>query len=249
VGGGRQFTYATDEDGRRVPARRGTAAAADERPALVVAGESIAAGFGLDYEETFAALAARALDLRLVDVAEGGYGPDQAYLRLADALSSDVVRPAAVVTVFVPAQLGRILRDDRPRLVLGADGALGFQPAADGLLGAWRLRDVVHNRLPYASDADLARATATTAAVLRATAVAARARGAAPLFVVVSLGPPRPLDAHPEAQIVRALFVDQQLPFVRVDLDGPYLLPGDGHPSPRGARRIADAVVDALGPR
>jgi hypothetical protein len=246
VGGGRAFTYAVAADGRR--ARLAGDRRDDGRATLIVTGESIAAGFGLEYDETFAARAGRALGLEVVDVAEGGYAADQAYLRAADALPG-ISRPAAVISVFVPVELGRILRDDRPRLTLDGAGALVLEAPARGLWGASRLRDVFYNRWPVAGNAALARALATTGAALRATARAARARGAAPLFVIPSLGPPRPLDAHPEAAIVRALFADAGLPFVLVDLGPADVLGADGHPSPAGARRIADAVVAALRPR
>ena len=65
-----------------------------------------------------------------------------------------------------------------------------------------------------------------------------------PLFVVPSFGPPRPLDEHPEAFIVRALVDD--LPHVVVDIDPAHLLPGDGHPDAEGARQIAAAIAGAL---
>jgi hypothetical protein len=67
------------------------------------------------------------------------------------------------------------------------------------------------------------------------------------LFVIPSAGPPRALDAHPEASIVRRLFVDAGLPFVVVDLGPDEIIAGDGHPSPAGARRIANAIVGRLG--
>ena len=247
--GGQPYTYAVSgDDGRRVRAlgdRRD-----DRRPALIVIGESIAAGYGLDYDQTFAAAVGRALGLEVVDVADGGYAPDQAYLRLVDTLPR-VSHPVAVVSTFLPIQLGRMLHDGYPRLAIAASAgagppALALEPPARGLLASLRLRDIVHNRLPYASDAALERALATTGAVLRATAAAARARGAEPLFVIPSHGPPRPLDAHPEAWIVRALFADAALPYVLVDLDPADVIPRDGHPNARGAAKIAAAIQAAL---
>jgi hypothetical protein len=243
--GPRPFTYVVDADGRRAPSI--DAVRDGDRPALIVIGESIAAGYGLDYDETFAVLCGRALGLEPITLAEGGYAPDQAYLRLVDALPG-VAHPAAVVSTFVPVELGRMLHDGFPRLVLGGAGGgeLVLQPPAAGLLAAFRLRSIVHNRLPYAGDAALARALATTRAVLGATAAAARARGAVPLFVIPSRGPPRALDAHPEAAIVRALFVEPGLPYLLVDLDGDEVIPRDGHPSPSGARKIARAIDEVL---
>ena len=249
--GDRTFVYVTGPAGGRVRSLTSEDAAGMVDPArrtLVVIGESIAVGFGLDYDDTFAARAGRALDLAVVNLGEGGYAPDQAHLRLVDALPG-IAHPAAVVSVFVPVALGRMLDDGYPRLRLGADGALLFTPAATGLWARARLRDIAVNRLPYASDAALERALATTGAVLRATAAAARARGARPLFVIPSTGPPRPLDTHPEAFIVRRLFVDSGLPFVVVDLGTDEIIPGDGHPNAQGARSIAEAVVRSLSDR
>jgi hypothetical protein len=251
--GNHQFSYVVGPGGGRVrsidgDAEGGGPAVDAARPTLVVTGESIAVGYGLDYDETFAARAGDALGLAVVNLGEGGYAPDQAYLRLVDALPS-IARPAAVVSVFVPVALGRMLDDGVPRLRLNAQGALAFTPPPSGVWARLRLRDLAMNRFPYAGDAAVERALATTGAVLRATAAAARARGARVLFVIPSAGPPRALDDHPEAFIVRRLFVDAGLPFVVVDLGPDQIISGDGHPNAAGARVIADAVVRSLGSR
>jgi hypothetical protein len=77
-------------------------------------------------------------------------------------------------------------------------------------------------QLPYRGDEPLR----VTAAILRATAEAARARGAFPLFVVTNYGASCLRDEHGEAWVVDELFVRQALPFVRVDLDPEDRLPG-----------------------
>ena len=99
------------------------------RPAFVATGESIASGYGLDYDDTFAARCGRDLGLEVVDVGEGGYGVDQAYLRVVDLLPR-VRHPVALVTVFVVNELGRSLRDDRPRLALDGAGRPTLLPPA-----------------------------------------------------------------------------------------------------------------------
>src|SRR5207253_3109495 len=95
-------------------------------------------------------------------------------------------------------------------------------------------------------EARLQRSLRLTRAILHATADAARVRGARPLFVVPSIGPPRPPEAHPEAFIVNALLDD--LPHLVVDIEPSNLIPRDGHPDRVGAGGIADAIATALAP-
>ena len=240
---GRSYRYAVGPAGLRA---RGPTEAADlERPALVVTGESIASGYGLPYDDTFAARCGRDLGLEVVNVAEGGYGVDQAYLRVTDLLPR-IRHPVALVTVFVASQLGRSLRDDRPRLALDAAGRLTFLGASNGLLARTRLGQLIHDRVPYAGDAALAGSIALARTVFVRTAQAARARGARPLFVIVSPGPPRSLEAHPEAAIIRELFVDNGLPYLLVDLDAAERLDSDGHPNLAGTSRLVAGIEAAL---
>jgi hypothetical protein len=139
-------------------------------------------------------------------------------------------------------QLHRNIQDDRPRLVI-RNGALVLEPASRS---PFRLRQVFVDEIPYLSEAELQRSLKLTRAILHATADAARARGALPLFVLPSIGPPRPPDGHPEAFIARALLDD--LPHVIVDVEPAHLIPRDGHPDRAGAREIADAIAAALAP-
>jgi hypothetical protein len=246
---GRPYSYAVGPAGLRA---HGPTEGPDlDRPALVVTGESIASGYGLDYAETFAVRCGRALGLEVVDVAEGGYGVDQAYLRVMDLLPR-VRRPVALVTVFVLNQLGRALRDDRPHLALDGAGRLTLLPPASGFLARTQLGQLINDRIPYAGNDALGRSMALTRTVLIMTARAARSRGARPLFLVVSPGQRRSLDAHPEAAIVRELFVDTGLPYLLIDLDATERLDVDGHPNPAGAARIAaelEAVLRRPEPR
>lgn len=216
-------------------------------PTLVVTGESIAFGHGLEYEETFPAILGERLNLQVVNVAAGGYGSDQAYLRLLDAL--DVLeRPLVVVTVFHPVQLGRALQDYRPRLVLRGD-KLVAEPAPTGLWSRSRLRDLFVNELPYLSDAALSRAIELNRAIVRSTSLTARARGAQPLFVVPSFGPPRRLGEHPEAFIVRELFEEDGQPYLLLDIERARIMVDDWHPDAIAARQIADEVERVLRPK
>jgi len=216
-------------------------------PTLVVTGESIAFGHGLEYSDTFAAILGERLGLQVVNVSSGGYAMDQAYLRLIDALER-LERPSAVLTVFHPIQLSRALQDYRPRLVL-RDDALVLQGPASGFWARWKLRDLLVNELPYLSDESLSRALALNAAIVRATSAAARSRGAEPLFIVPSFGPPRPLNEHPEAPIVQELFEQQAQPYLLIDIPQSRMMPENWHPDAIAARDIAAAAERELRPR
>ena len=119
-------------------------------------------------------------------------------------------------------------------------------PAAGGFLARTQLSQLINDRIPYAGDDALARSMALTRAVLVMTARAARSRGARPLFVIVSPGQARSLEAHPEAAVLRELFVDTGLPYLLVDLDANERLDVDGHPNPAGASRMAAEIEAAL---
>jgi hypothetical protein len=237
-GRGRIVRYGIDAHGDRAPSAEWLED--PQASTILIAGESIAAGHGLPWPETFAARLGELMGVQVVDVAEGGYGNDQAHLRTVDALAR-LQRPLAVVTTVLPVQLYRNLHDDRPHLVL-RDGALILEPPTSSHL---ELRQLFANDLPYLSESSLQKSLTLTRAILHSTAAVARAKGAQPLFVFLSSGPPRDLDAHPEAFIVRALLDD--LPYILVDTDPARMLPGDfGHPDAEGARQIAVAIADAL---
>jgi hypothetical protein len=239
---GRDIRWAFDRDGIRV--RDQDDAPDPARPTILFTGESIALGLGLNYAETYPALVAARRGVQCVNVAANAYGSDQAYLRLIDAMPR-FQHLVATVTLFVPVQLGRNLHDDRPRLVLGPTGELELVPAATDFLSRLRIRKVVWNELPYLGNEAIDRTLALTAAILRETSVRTRARGGMPLFVIPSNGPKRPLDEHPEAWVLRALFVQQGLPFILVDLP-PDQLQADSHPGPRGNETIAEGILAAL---
>ena len=242
---GHPVVYAVDAWGDRAQGQQG--APDPDLPSLVVGGESIAAGLGIAYEETFAALMGEELGLQVVNTAVGGYGSDQVLLRLDDALGR-LRRPRVAVITFVPLMLVRNVQDYRPRLAL-REGALVLVPPAEGLFAGLRVRDVLFNEVRYLSDRGLRDSMQLTAAILRESARAARERGAEPLFVAISIGKRRALEEHPEGALLRELLADQGLPFSLVDIDPAELLPWDGHPDPAAHRRIARELATALRPR
>jgi len=238
-GKGRHVLYAIDAHGDRAPSQDWQE---DPRaPTIIVTGESIAVGYGLQWRETIAAQLGEMMHAQVVNVADGGYGSDQAHLRAVDALPR-FAHPVAVVSTVLPVQLLRNLRDDRPHLV-ERGGALVIEPASRS---PFRLRQIFVDEIHYLREAKLQQSLKLTRTILHATAEAARARGAQPLFVVPSFGPARPLEDHPEAFIIHALLDD--LPHIVVDIEPAHILPWDGHPDPAGARRIAEAIAAALAP-
>ena len=235
----RRALYAIDAHGDRAPSKDWVE---DPRaPTIIVTGESTAVGHGLEWPDTIAARLSAKLRLQVVNVAEGGYGSDQAHLRAVDALLR-FARPVAVVTLVLPVQLHRNIQDDRPRLVVRG-GDLVSEPASRSQL---RLRRIFVDEIPYLSEARLRGSLAVTRAVLHSTAAAARQRGAAPLFVVPCIGPPRAEADRPEAFFVQAVLAD--LPHAVVDVPPSELIPLDGHPDRAGAERIASAIAAALAP-
>jgi hypothetical protein len=210
------------------------------RPTILVAGESIAMGHGLEYADTLSGVLERDLGIQVVDVAVGGYGTDQAALRALDTLAR-LEHPVAVVQTFLPVQLQRNVQDYRPRLVL-RDGLLVLLPAASGPFAGTHLRDLLVNELPVLWEDKLQESLAVTGAVVREVAGPARARGAKPLFLVPELDSQRGL-----TWLVRTLFEDQGLPAVVAKIDSAHIMPYDGHPDAEATRAMAALVERALG--
>ena len=139
-GGGPVVDYAVDAHGDRAPSA--VAVEDPHAPAMIVTGESIAVGHGLQWSDTFAARLGAQLGLQVVNVAEGGYGGDQALLRAQDALRR-LEHPVLLVSTVLPVQLHRNLDDSRPHLEL-RDGALVLAPPfAPRLL----LRELIADRV------------------------------------------------------------------------------------------------------
>jgi len=233
----RRARYSIDSHGDR--AASGDWIEDPRAPTILVTGESTAVGHGLEWPQTFAARVSEMLRVQVVNVAEGGYGSDQAHLRAVDAMPR-FERLLAVVTIVLPVQLLRNVQDDRPRLVVRGESLVVEPPTRS----PFRLRQVFVDEIPYLSETRLQRSLRLTRAILHATADAARARGAQPLFVMPVIGPQRAERDRPESFVVDALLDD--LPHVVVDIDFADLIPRDGHPDSHGAARIAEAICSAL---
>jgi hypothetical protein len=204
-------------------------------PSLVFTGESTMVGHGLQWEETFPALLGARLGVQVVNLASFGYRSDQSWLRLADALPT-LAHPQAVVAIFMPGLLGRNFAGLRHPPVRQSPTGVEYReiPPPDfferlQLYQLWM-------RMPYLSNAAFEEVMVSTAAVLRQMAALSRARGAPCVFLVMG---------HPAPFLVHDLFEVPGLDHLLLDLPNEEFL-ADGHPSPRGAIHIADALEPRL---
>lgn len=228
---GRKISYSTDAHGYRVA--RHDRPVDPALPSILFTGESIIAGYGLNWGETIPAQVGAALKTQSATIAVFGYANDQAYLRLVSELPR-FHRPVAVVSLFIPSLFARNLGDDRPHLTDG----LHWAPAVHRA----RLSALARFIVPYHSETAIAQGIATTRAELLATAALARQHGAIPLVVDPQFGPESPVE-----QMLRRRILDEpKIAYVQVRLDPSWHLKGDLHPDPRAAHAIAMAIVARL---
>ena len=229
--GGRTITFAFDAAGYRVPSVKEPVDPA--RPTILFSGESVMAGEGLNWDETIPAQVGALMDVQSANLAVHGYATDQAYLRVEAALPR-FQHPVAVVTLLITALLGRNLDDNRPHL--GPE--LSWLPAVRHS----RLMSLATLIVPYRRETTVERGIAVTSEVLRATAALAIARGATPLIVVPQFNREDAL----ERTLRRRILDDAGLPYVFVEFEDGWRIPGDLHPNAAAARRIAMAIADRL---
>ena len=234
--GDRWVRFVTDANGWRV--RKPDDTIDFSRPTIVSTGESVASGFGLKYDETYAAMLAETTGLQVVNVAVQAYANDAAYARLADALPR-FQHPVAALTLLLPATLDRNLWPDRGHF-FERDGSLTFEPSEPAWMPHLEVAKLFE-RSVFHTDEALLRARAALAASSRA----ARARGAAPL-VILLMWPDCVRDDTGVPWLEHILFDGIDAPHVRIEI------PPDGwdapsmHPGPRTHRIIADRVAAAL---
>jgi hypothetical protein len=228
---GRAVDYVFDPQGFRVAS---PAEPVDfTRPSILFAGESIVTGAGLPWDQTFAALTARALGLQPANLSVFAYSDDQTYMRL-HALLPRFEKPAAVVILFSPGLMFRDLDVERPHL----GPALDWRPAEHGP----RLLALLRLFVPYHGSAAIDRAALRVRDELSAAVREARARGADPLIVVPRFGREDPR----EAALRRRVLDDAGLPYIAVELDPAWRQRSDPHPDARGAQALAKAITAAL---
>jgi len=226
---GHDIRYVLDAGGRRVS---DFAHPVDSRrPSILFAGESIMFGFRLNWSDTAAGRIENASGLQSVNIAVNGYGADQELMRLRQELPR-FTQPVAVVALFAPTLLERSLDSHRPHL----DATLHWHAARP----AWRLERVFKNLLLYHSTAAIDAGVVMTRSNLVAIVAEARARGAVPLILVPEFAPEQPVERKLRERVLAGL------PYVRVELDPHWSIPGDGHPDARANRAMADAVLAVL---
>lgn len=235
-----EVLYHVDAFGNRVASP--DAAVDPKAPVLVFAGESAVFGLGLPWEETFPALVGKALGLPVVNLGVSGYGNGHAYQRLLEELPR-FERPAAIVMSAVLEQIERDAFDHRVRLAL-VDGRIAMVPPEREFLRTSPLRELFRRVFPSSGSAPVELAHALFANV-QATG---RARGAEVLFVFSSCFYNCALPEGVRRPTIEGRLLGD-LPHVSVPLGPDDRIRGDSHPGPRGARKMADAVVAALAAR
>jgi hypothetical protein len=229
--GGRKIAYAIDPLGYRV--RSNNTPVDVNLPSILFTGESMVAGYGLNWGESIPAQVGAVLRRQSANIAVFGYANDQAYLRLSAELPR-FRHPLAVVSLFVPSLFVRNLGDDRPHLGPGLD----WRP---GIHRLW-LSSLFQFLVPYHSGAKIEQGIQTTRAILLATAALARRHHAIALVVDPQFGPEGPVE-----RMLRQRILDESgISYVRVELDPSWHLKDDLHPDPRAAHAIAMAIAARL---
>ncbi len=211
------------------------------RPTILVAGESIASGFAIDYGETFGAMVADALGVQVANVAVQAYATDMAYLRLHDVLPR-FEHPLATVTTVVPTALDRNSATERPHVLFEPSGAFHLEPRRDGTwLGRSQLVSLFDRVVGLHTDEALQRARSAIVATKRDS----DARGVPAIFLLINWPNCLP-DETGAPSIERTLFDGLEVVHVRATLPPETWNPVTWHPRGSGNRIIADVVLEAL---
>ena len=228
----REIEYSIDAEHRRVATP--TTVLDPSLPSLVFTGESITAGQGLQYEETWPALVSDALGLQAINLATHGYGADQSFLRLYDELPK-IQRPVAVLVFFLFPMIARMDQDTHPHLFF--EGDVPQVTPAGGFFSDLHVVHAFRAAVPYRDGSTLERA----AKVFRDTDKMVRARGARPIFVAPGCWTGHRYDQY----LVDELFTNQGLEVMDASWDLTQL-PEDNHPNQAWTRRLADEVIAML---
>jgi hypothetical protein len=229
---GRTIHYATGPYGYRAPA---AGVGPDlSKPTIVFAGESLVFGYGLDWPDTIPAQVQAISGIQAANIAVNAHAIDQTYLRVRAELPR-FRRPVALVVPFMARTMDRNLDSDRPHL----DAALRWHPAEPP---SFRLVEMARRVTRYRSTDSIEQGIEMTRRALTRIFALARARGARPLLLVPQFLP----ESEREREVRRDVLDAAHIPYLLVPVPASERSPSHGHPDPRGARRIAEAVAAAL---
>jgi hypothetical protein len=226
---GHRVHYATGPFGYRAP--RAGAGPDFSRPTIVFAGESVIFGYGLDWGDTIPVQVQAMTGVQTANIAVNAHATDQILLRLRHELPR-FQRPVAVVIPFMPRLFDRNLDLDRPHL----DARLRWHPGERPPL---RLVELARRILRYRSSAAIRDGTLMTQRALRAEIALARSRGAQPIVLVPQFLPEDPRERAIRQQVLDAAAIR----YLLVPIQPGWRSPGHGHPTTRGSRAIAEALV------
>jgi hypothetical protein len=212
------------------------------KPTILATGESVASGFGLNYEETYPYMIEQELGVQTVNLAVQGSSSDWAYVRLSEELQK-FQHPVATVTLLHHMLVDREMWTDRPHFLVGEDGTKTYlpEPAPDD---SWLSRSPLlrlYSNL-YHSDEGLRRVRA----IIKATAKDSIAKGAFPLFVLTNCGTPCLPDETGISSIDHTLFDGLDVVHVRVDVPDSLFDFSIGHANRFGQAMIAEAIERVL---
>jgi hypothetical protein len=231
--GGRKVEYAINAEHDRAPSV--DSLPDHSKPTILFVGESLTAGHGLPWEQTYPALVGDALGLQVVNLGVHGYGFDQQFLRLYDALPT-FQHPVAIVTIYLPFMIARMAEDTHPHLEF-----VGSEPVLQPVDGLWQRSALARAwwmLRPYHSNAPMDLA----AKIFHETSRLAQERGAKALFLAPNQmwGSPRG-----DEYVLDELFRRQGLTVIDADFDY-HPLQDDVHPDAPSTRRLADLVIASL---
>jgi len=223
----RRVSYSFDAAGHRVSA---PGAAVDlERPTLLLHRRIHDCRIRPCLGETIPVRVGALLGTQSANLAVSDYSNDQSYLRLATELPR----------FREPLAVGDAVHARRCSIAISSTIArtwqreLVWQPAVQH----WRLAALLRWLIPYRGSAAVEQGITRTRDSLRALVDLARARGAEPLLVVPQFG----AESASDEMLRRRILDEAGLPYVHVELDPSWHLPGDLHPDPRAAQAIAIA--------
>lgn len=231
--GGRTVRYTFDPHGYRV---------ADEKTSVdlharsvVMSGESVAFGFGLDYEESIGARLEHRLGLQDVNMAVSGFSNASSLERLQAELPK-LDAPVAVVCFVIHTWLDRNTDRRGWHVVWGEGQPMAILPpepeTSSPLLALFRGLFRYHDdhRLEIGRQ------------VLGQMSDLIHSRNATPLFVFSQCG----ARCRSTEFVVSELTRDLDAPWISLDTPEEENLPSDMHPGPAAAARYADAIEKAL---